>query len=68
MKAALAAYIIIGLLFGMWSDAMDRKYSTGKAPTNFGVAIALSLMWPLFMPMSMVAILYGGWGRWDLEK
>jgi hypothetical protein len=67
MRYILLPYVLIGLMFACWLDAMNAAYPTAFSRRSDGL-LAIALMaaaWPLSLPLSMGSVALDG-GRWDI--
>lgn len=65
----VVGYVVIAIAFVIWQEAMDRRYGVEpEASTSALSTLAIAVVWPIGVPLSMAAVANGGWGRWTRLK
>jgi len=64
----IIAYCVIALLYGWWSDALDRRLGVmPDAGQSWTLTTVTAIFWPFFLPVTMVILTTkNGGGRYRL--
>lgn len=61
---AVAGYLIMAVLYGSWSDAMDAKFRK-DGRDSWVSNLGFSLAWPIMMPVGMATLAWCNHCRWS---